>query len=63
VGRDSEFEKLSAERPAGILREFWDFMRHHKKFWLTPVLLMLLVLGVLVVLGGTGAAPFIYTLF
>jgi hypothetical protein len=63
VARDSEFEKLSAEQPPSILREFWDFMGHHKKWWLTPVLLMLLVLGILVVLGGTGAAPFIYTLF
>lgn len=63
MGRDSEFEKLSAARPAGILREFWDFMGYHKKWWLTPALLVLLLLGVLVVLGGTGAAPFIYTLF
>lgn len=63
MSRDSEFEKLSTERPAGIVREFWDFMAHHKKWWLAPVLVMLLVLGVLVVLGGTGAAPFIYTLF
>ena len=63
MGRDVEFEKLSSERPPGLLREFWEFLGHHKKWWLAPVLLMLLALGVLVILGGSGAAPFIYTLF
>jgi len=58
-----EFEK-KAEQPArGILREFWDFLRQNKKWWLLPALVMLLLLGVFVVLAGTGAGPFIYTLF
>jgi hypothetical protein len=38
-------------------------MAHNKKWWLTPVIVLLLLLGVLVVLGTSGAAPFIYTLF
>jgi hypothetical protein len=38
-------------------------MAHNKKWWLTPIVLMLLILGVLILVGGTGAAPFIYTLF
>jgi hypothetical protein len=46
-----------------VVGELWAFMAHNKKWWLTPILLMLLLLGVLIVLGGTGAAPFIYTLF
>jgi len=47
----------------GLLRELWLFMRQHKKWWLLPIVLVLLLLGVLIVLGGTGAAPFIYTVF
>ncbi|MCD4822973.1 MAG: DUF5989 family protein [Phycisphaerae bacterium] len=46
-----------------MAREFWDFLKHNKKWWLTPILLIMLVLGLLVFLGGTGAAPFIYALF
>jgi hypothetical protein len=58
-----EFAK-KAEQPArGILREFWDFLKQNKKWWLLPALIMLLLLGVFVVLAGTGAGPFIYTLF
>ena len=48
---------------AELLREFWDFLRHNKKWWLTPIILVLLLIGLLAVLGGTTAAPFIYTLF
>ena len=47
----------------GLLREFWDFLRYNKKWWLTPIILTLLVLGVFVFLTGTAFAPFIYTLF
>ncbi len=48
---------------ADYLREVWEFLKHNKKLWLIPILLALVMLGVLIVLGGTGAAPFIYTLF
>jgi len=41
----------------------WGFLKHNKKWWLLPLLLALLLLGLLVVLSGTGLAPFIYTLF
>ena len=47
----------------GIAREFIEFLRHRKKWWLTPIILVLLMVGLLVIVGGTGAAPFIYTLF
>jgi hypothetical protein len=58
-----DLRQLSEDRGPGILGELWAFITHNKKWWLTPILLMLLLLGVLIVLGGTGAAPFIYTLF
>lgn len=59
----SEFESRAEAASPGFLREMWDFLRHNKKWWLTPILLMLLLLGALVLLGGSTAAPFIYTLF
>jgi len=47
-----------------FLRELWAFLRVRKKFWLIPVLLMMVVLGGLIVLAnGSAIAPFIYTLF
>jgi hypothetical protein len=47
----------------GLLREMLAFMRHNKKWWLAPVIISVLLLGVLVVLSATGVAPFIYSLF
>jgi hypothetical protein len=47
-----------------ILSELWSFMRVRKKYWLAPILFMLLVFGGLVILAqGSAVAPFIYTLF
>lgn len=47
-----------------FLAEFWNFLRVRKKFWLLPVIIMLVVLGGLLVLAkGSALAPFIYTLF
>ena len=46
----------------GLLAEFWQFLKYNKKWWLLPILLALLLLGVLVVLSGTALAPFIYPL-
>lgn len=44
--------------------EFWEFMRERKKFWLLPLVLLMLVFGGLVILAkGSAIAPFIYTLF
>jgi len=43
--------------------EFWYFLRHNKKWWLTPIVLAMLLLSVLIFLAATGAAPLIYTLF
>ncbi len=58
-----QFARQAGERSSGLLVEFIDFMRLHKKWWLTPILLALLLVTALIVLASTGAAPFIYTLF
>ncbi len=59
----SDFVEEAEQAPVGIIREFWDFLRYNKKWWLLPIIVMLLCLGTLVVLMGTPLAPFIYTLF
>ena len=47
-----------------LLRDLWGFMRVRKKFWLAPVIIVMLLLGTLIVLSqGSAVAPFIYTLF
>ncbi len=57
------FAREASRQQSGVLAELWDFLKHNKKWWLIPIVLVLLIVGVLVVLGGTAAAPFIYTLF
>jgi hypothetical protein len=59
----NEFEKAAGESRGGLVGEFIGFMAENKKWWLAPILITVLLLGLLVVLGGSGAAPFIYTLF
>jgi hypothetical protein len=47
-----------------FLREIWDFLKVRKKFWLLPILIMMVLLGGLLVLTkGSAIAPFIYTIF
>ncbi len=47
-----------------FLRELWDFMRIRKKYWLAPIILILMLFGLLLVFTETSAvAPFVYTLF
>ncbi len=47
----------------GLVKEFWLFLLQNKKWWLAPIVIIVLLLGALVFLAGTPAAPFIYTLF
>jgi hypothetical protein len=62
--RDVEaFEREAQEQSKGLLREYVDFLLHNKKWWLIPIIIALLLVGVLIVLGSSAAAPFIYTLF
>lgn len=58
-----QFEKSANYASSGMIAEFLRFLGHNKKLWLIPVIVILLLMGILVVLGGTAAAPFIYTLF
>jgi len=47
-----------------LMKDLWGFMKARKKFWLAPIIVMLLLLGALIVLSqGSAVAPFIYTLF
>ena len=43
--------------------ELWQLLREHKKWWLTPIVLVMLLLGLVALFAGGSAAPFIYTLF
>jgi hypothetical protein len=62
--RLSEFEKASANQAnIGLIAELWGFLKENRKWWMLPILILLLVLGLLILLGGTGLAPLIYTLF
>ena len=61
--KSKDFMEQAGDERTGFIREFYEFLRHNKKWWLIPVVFFVLVLGLLVVLGGSAAAPFIYTLF
>jgi hypothetical protein len=58
----NEFEQISAEQPS-LVREFLEFLGQNKKWWMLPILLVMLLLGLLIFLSSTAVAPFIYTLF
>jgi hypothetical protein len=51
------------DKNPSFLREVFLFLRENKKWWLIPIVVVMLLMGVLTILGATGAAPFIYTLF
>ena len=59
----NEFEKAGDDPPLTLVQEFMQFIVENKKWWLIPILLSFALIGLLVVLSSTGAAPFIYTLF
>ena len=61
--RREGIEALARDERIGLLREFYGFLKVNKKWWLAPIVIVVLALGGLVLLGGTAAAPFIYTLF
>jgi hypothetical protein len=63
MDRKDSFEQAAKARRTSIVGEFWQFLGHNKKWWLLPIVLVFVVLGALMILGGTAAAPFIYTLF
>lgn len=58
-----EFHNLSDSSSPSLIREFWQFLAHTKKWWLLPILGIVLLLGALIFLSSTPLAPLIYTLF
>jgi len=62
--RKSDFSEIAeSEGDTSLIREFWEFLATNKKWWLGPIVVVLLCLGALLLLTSTAAAPFIYTLF
>ena len=61
--RDDFAQQLDQAEQVPFLVELWQFMRDNKKWWLGPIVIVLLLLGGLIALSGTVAAPFVYTLF
>ena len=59
----SKFDEHARNSQQSIFHEFLHFLRHNRKWWLTPIILVLILVSALVILGGTAAAPFIYALF
>ena len=60
---NDDFASQADQDEMGLMAEFWDFIIHNKSWWLTPIIVVLLAMGVLIFLSGTAAAPFIYTLW
>jgi hypothetical protein len=59
----NEFERLGKEDQLSLISEFILFIKENKAWWMIPIVLVLGLVGILVALSSTGAAPFIYTLF
>jgi len=59
----NDFVAQAGEQRSSLAGEFVEFLKENKKWWLAPIVVSILGLGLLVLLGGTAAAPFIYTLF
>jgi hypothetical protein len=57
------FQEAAQDQEQGLIAEFVQFLKENKKWWLAPILLVLMLMGALILLSGSAAAPFIYTLF
>ena len=61
---DDDFNELArSRRESSFVAELFAMLRQQRKYWLIPLILVLLLLGLLISLSGTAVAPFIYTLF
>ena len=58
-----EFQRAAQQKRVGLVRDFLDFLKYNKKWWLLPILFTFGILGALVLLQATGVGPFMYTLF
>lgn len=61
--QESAFHQEAQRAESGLLGEFWGFLKDNKKWWLTPILVALALIGLLVIASSSVVAPFIYTLF
>lgn len=59
----SAFEEAEKEGQPSLMKELWLYIIENKSWWMIPIVLALALVGLLVLLGSTGAAPFIYTIF
>ena len=59
----NDFSQQAGEAQPSLLAEFLDFLVHNQAWWLTPIIVVLLLVGLLVIFGAGAAGPFIYTLF
>ncbi len=57
------FREAGESKELSLWQEIAQMLRHNKKYWMIPLIVILLAFGVLLILGATSAAPFIYTLF
>ncbi len=58
-----KFDDLARQKRPSLAVEFWYFLKYNKKWWLLPILVTLLLLCLLVLVGSSSLAPFIYTVF
>ena len=61
--QQDDFNQSAQEARTGLVAEFWGFLQHSKKWWMLPVMIVLLLVTVLVLLAGSPAAPFVYSFF
>jgi hypothetical protein len=59
----TEFEMSGEQKDIGLFGELVAMLKQNKKYWLIPLLIILLLFGALIALGSSAAAPFVYTLF
>jgi 4-hydroxybenzoate polyprenyltransferase len=58
--KKESFEDAGSDKSRGLISEILAMLGQNKKYWLLPIILVLLVIGVLLILGGTALAPFLY---
>jgi hypothetical protein len=61
--KQQEFLAQASGSRTTLVAELFTFLRQNKKWWIAPIVISILLLGLIVIIGGTAAAPFIYTLF
>ncbi|AGA31472.1 DUF5989 family protein [Singulisphaera acidiphila] len=61
--KTDSLDELAHSSQPSLPAELFDFLKHNKKWWLLPILLVLAMFGILLALASTPAAPFIYTMF